>query len=115
MGHANGFLFGLAPSGVYPATRVTTGAVRFYRTFSPLPVLSDVGGMFSVALSVGSRRPGVTWHFALWSPDFPLQKNFYSDCLTSYENYSIIQLKERETIAVRNSGTHPIQPFSALF
>ena len=29
------------------------------------------GGLFSVALSVGSRRPGVTWHPALWSPDFP--------------------------------------------
>ncbi len=29
------------------------------------------GGSFSVALSVGSRRPGVTWHRALWSPDFP--------------------------------------------
>ena len=25
----------------------------------------------SVALSVGSRPPGVTWHLALWSPDFP--------------------------------------------
>jgi len=30
-----------------------------------------LGGMFSVALSVGSRPPGVTWHPALWSPDFP--------------------------------------------
>src|SRR3546814_1293181 len=29
------------------------------------------GGLLSVALSVGSRRPGVTWHRALWSPDFP--------------------------------------------
>lgn len=29
------------------------------------------GGIFSVALSVGSRLPGVTWHFVLWSPDFP--------------------------------------------
>src|SRR5512143_4103711 len=29
------------------------------------------GGLLSVALSVGSRRPGVTWHSALWSPDFP--------------------------------------------
>ena len=29
------------------------------------------GGLFSVALSVGSRPPGVTWHPALWSPDFP--------------------------------------------
>src|SRR5256885_109074 len=31
-------LFGLAPCGVLPATRVTTGAVRSYRTFSPLPL-----------------------------------------------------------------------------
>jgi len=30
-----------------------------------------LGGLLSVALSVGSRRPGVTWHLALWSPDFP--------------------------------------------
>ena len=30
-------LFGLAPSGVCPAIRVTTYAVRSYRTFSPLP------------------------------------------------------------------------------
>src|SRR3546814_16626735 len=29
------------------------------------------GGLLSVALSVGSRRPGVTCHRALWSPDFP--------------------------------------------
>ena len=29
------------------------------------------GGIFSVALSVGLRPPGVTWHPALWSPDFP--------------------------------------------
>ena len=30
-----------------------------------------IGGILSVALSVGSRPPGVTWHPALWSPDFP--------------------------------------------
>jgi len=30
-------LFGLAPCGVYPAPDVTAGAVRFYRTISPLP------------------------------------------------------------------------------
>jgi len=34
-----------------------------------LPLLA--GGLFSVALSVGSRLPGVTWHPAQWSPDFP--------------------------------------------
>ncbi len=37
------------------------------------PSHREVGGMFSVALSVGSRPPGVTWHLALRSPDFPLQ------------------------------------------
>ena len=30
------------------------------------------GGVFSVALSMGSRPPGVTWRPALWSPDCPL-------------------------------------------
>jgi hypothetical protein len=30
-------LFGLAPCGVYPAPAVTDGAVRSYRTISPLP------------------------------------------------------------------------------
>ena len=33
----NGFLFGLAPSGVCPAIFVTKNAVRSYRTISPLP------------------------------------------------------------------------------
>ena len=55
---------------------VATRAVRSYRTISPLPVFLknqvDLGGLFSVALSIGSRRPGVTWHSALGSPDFPL-------------------------------------------
>ncbi len=32
---------------------------------------ADLGGIFSVALAVGSRPPGITWHPALWSPDFP--------------------------------------------
>ena len=78
-------LFGLAPSGVYPATCVATGAVRSYRTISTLPVPKDFGGIFSVALSVGSRRPGVTWHSALWSPDFPPEKGkpFSSDYLAN--------------------------------
>jgi len=39
--HARATLFGLAPCGVLPATGVTAGAVRSYRTFSPLP---DVPG-----------------------------------------------------------------------
>src|SRR5207247_6810595 len=34
-------------------------------------VLAPVGGLLSVALSVGSRPLGVTQHLALWSSDFP--------------------------------------------
>ena len=49
--------------------RVTTRAVRSYRTISPLPLKR--GGIFSVALSVGSRLPGITWHPDRRSPDFP--------------------------------------------
>jgi len=36
------------------------------------PASRAIGGIFSAALSVGSRPPGVTWHPALRSPDFPL-------------------------------------------
>lgn len=51
---------------------VTSRPVRSYRTLSALPVLLlAIGGLLSVALVVGLRRPGVTWHPAHWSPDFP--------------------------------------------
>src|SRR5258708_32172561 len=57
-------LFGLAPCGVLPAARVTAGAVRSYRTFSPLPLarLSTTlrGGIFSVPLSFRLPYPRVT-------------------------------------------------------
>jgi len=70
--HYNQLLFGLAPSGVYTAIIVAYNAVRSYRTISTLPY--KYGGIFSVALAVGSRLPGVTWHFARRSPDFPPYK-----------------------------------------
>lgn len=55
-----------------PCRSVAGLAVRSYRTISPLPSCSrSLGRYLSVALSVGSRRPGVTWHSALRSPDFP--------------------------------------------
>ena len=50
-------LFGLAPCGVLPATDVTAGAVRSYRTFSPLPQLPE-GGIFSVPLIRQIALPG---------------------------------------------------------
>jgi hypothetical protein len=67
-------LFALAPGGVCRAAPVTRGAVRSYRTVSPLPrALSrePFGGLLSVALSCGSPRPVVNRHPALWCPDFP--------------------------------------------
>ena len=42
-----------------------------YTTVSPLPPCEHGGGLFSVALSRGSPRVGVTHHLALWSPDLP--------------------------------------------
>ena len=56
-----------------PYRPVARLVVRSYRTVSPLPRAScdAVRRSLSVALSVGSRRPGVTWHRTLWSPDFP--------------------------------------------
>jgi len=49
-----------------------------YRPLSPEAIAA--GGIFSVALSVGLHPPGVTWHPALWSPDFPPCHKRHSDC-----------------------------------
>ncbi len=70
------FLFGLAPGGVYPASAVTGAAVRSCRTVSPLPRAPGGlrGGLFSVALSLGSPPPAVSRHRFPWSPDFPLSR-----------------------------------------
>jgi len=86
MGHVITPLFGLAPSGVYPATDVAIRAVRSYRTISPLPVIdySRTGGIFSAALSIGSRRPGVTWHSALLEPGLSSSCCITSDCLADF-------------------------------
>src|SRR5437667_5961056 len=64
-------LLGLAPTGGCRATPVARRAVGSYPTVSPLPFGDTKGGLFSVALSVALRRPGVTWRSTLWSSDFP--------------------------------------------
>ena len=74
-GSSIGGLFGLAPGGVYLAANCyqTRGALLphpFTLTGQP-KVDPSVGGLLSAALAVGSRRPDVIWHLALWSPDFP--------------------------------------------
>ena len=45
--------------------------VGSYPTVSPLPRAQTLGGLFSVALSLGSPRVAVSHHPALWSPDVP--------------------------------------------
>jgi len=50
----NASLFEFAPSGVYHAKLITKFAVSSYHTISPLP--TEVGGIFSAALSVASLR-----------------------------------------------------------
>jgi len=55
-------LFGLAPGGVCRAVCVATSAVRSYRTVSPLPRLTPIGGLLSVALSLGFPPADVIRH-----------------------------------------------------
>ena len=57
-------LFGLAPGGVCRAAAVAGSAVRSYRTVSPLPAVAEAraGGLFSVALSLGSPPPDIIRH-----------------------------------------------------
>ena len=77
-------LFGLAPSGVYRALRRCPRR-RWALTppFHPCHacLAASFGGLLSVALAVASRRPGVTWHSALWSPDFPRRSCLRRGCL----------------------------------
>jgi hypothetical protein len=79
-GHANGTLFGLAPSGVYLATDCCQPCGALLPHLFTLTAAEALRRLFSVALSVGSRLPGVTWHSALWSPDFPPPSCEGSDC-----------------------------------
>jgi hypothetical protein len=62
-GRLASLLFGLAPGGACHAAGVAAGAVRSYRTFSPLPAVGPrgppSGGSLSVALSLGSPPPDV--------------------------------------------------------
>jgi hypothetical protein len=72
----NVLLFGLAPDGVYHAFSVTRKAVSSYLAISPLPKAPASGGIFSVALSLGSPPVAVSDHPALRSPDFPPADKF---------------------------------------
>jgi hypothetical protein len=66
-------LFGLAPGVVYPATTVTGGAVRSYRTLSTLPALpeSKQAVCFLWHFPWGRPRRVLPGTVFPWSPDFP--------------------------------------------
>ena len=66
-------LFGFAPGGVCRTGPLPDSWCALTAPFHPYHarLATPFGGLLSVALSVGFRRPGVTWHRALWSPDFP--------------------------------------------
>ncbi len=65
-------LFGLAPGGVYPATSVAGGAVRSYRTLSPLPrAEARLAVCFLWHFPWGCPRRPLTGTVSPWSPDFP--------------------------------------------
>ena len=69
-----GSLFGLATSGVYPATNCyqSPGALLPHPFTLTCALKKAIGGLLSVALVVGSRLPDVIRHSDLCSPDFPL-------------------------------------------
>src|SRR5580700_8504194 len=66
-------LLGLAPGGVFPATAITGGAVRSYRTISPLPRLRGrrLAVCFLWHFPWGRPRRPLTGTVSPWSPDFP--------------------------------------------
>jgi hypothetical protein len=71
-------LLGLAPGGVFPATAVAGGAVRSYRTISPLPPMQshEWAHMGSAVCFLwhfpwGRPRRALPGTVPPWSPDFP--------------------------------------------
>ena len=86
--HAEGFLFGLAPGGVYLAAGVAAERGALLPHPFTLTRRLPAGGLLSAALSVGSRPPGVTWRPVLWSPDFPSRlKRERDGCLAGSTAY----------------------------
>jgi hypothetical protein len=115
-------LFGLAPGGVYPAAAVTGGAVRSYRTVSPLPTEIVRQGLSQRATMQWAVC--FLWHFPWghprrplagtvfpWSPDFPPQTGLprsrrSSNCLAKGDLRPHGQVVKRSSLG-RNRATRP--------
>ena len=91
-----------------PSRIVADALVRSYRTVSAF--LPQRGGVFfSVALSVGSPRPAVSWHPALRSPDFPRAERHAAVWLTRMCYYNVPPaLRQAELLVRRGFPQHPI-------
>jgi hypothetical protein len=109
-------LFGLAPTGVYPATSVAGRAVRSYRTFSPLPdprLSQRPSAVCSLWHFPSHRRAGTPRHYLAacpWSPDFPRHPQA-DDAIVWPEplpwKYSDIGVTGTEGRGERNQGRVP--------
>ena len=99
-------LFGLAPGGVCHAAPVAEGAVRSYRTISPLrQAEARFRGFFSVALSLGSPPPGVTRHRVSMEPGLSSPAPF-----RALRQRSSSQLAEEEVGACEREWQSHSQP-----
>lgn len=102
-----GFLFGLAPSGVYTATSCCQlrGALLPHHFTLTYELLRSqlLGGLFSAALAVNSHSPGVTWHPALWSPDFPPLTTSEIEYRLPKKQTAIAQLTQAKTNGVETN------------
>ena len=61
----------LLPVGLAGRRPLPAGAVRSYRTVSPLPAVEPAGGLVSVALSLGLPPPDVIRHRVSMEPELP--------------------------------------------
>ena len=120
-------LFGLAPRGVFRASRVATRAVGSYPTFSPLPDALDrkrrafgitsslpqrpllTGGFFSVALSVATPRDALSlarrttpWRYQARRPNGV--RTFLPSTLPPVK---------RDSGSTGDRPTHPLRPLYA--
>ena len=86
-------LFDLAPGGVCPAADVTGRAVRSYRTVSPFPRSEARGGLFSVALSLGSPPAAVSRHRSFKEPG--LSSTGFAVALAAFRAAFAITLRQR--------------------
>lgn len=85
LGHAD--ILGLAGGGVCRPMPSPTPAVRSYRTISTLPVpLRAIGGILSVALSLGLPPVVIIHHRALPCSDFPLAAKTTSGRMVHFQN-----------------------------